>query len=93
MTARDLVLLGYDVTSDRRRARLREAVRAFGIGGQLSVHECLLARAERRELWRRARDLAEPDDRLLLLVLDPRSPVITLGAAVAPEPATFHYVG
>jgi CRISPR-associated protein Cas2 len=94
MAERDLVLLGYDVISDRRRARVLAAVRAFGIGGQLSAHECLLSRPERRELWRRIAALVDPDeDRVLLLALDPRLAVETFGTALPPRPVTFHYVG
>lgn len=85
-------LLAYDVTSDRRRARVLKAVKAHGIGGQKSAHECWLSKVERRELMRRLRGLTDPaQDRLVLLRLDPRSDVRQLGKGeVLADPALFH---
>jgi CRISPR-associated endonuclease Cas2 len=93
MPRRDLVLLAYDVACDRRRARVLDAVRGFGIDAQLSVHECRFTAAERREIWRRVTALVAPDDRVLMLVLDPRARVETLGTARAPLDPAFHYIG
>jgi CRISPR associated protein Cas2. len=82
------------VPCDRRRARILEAVRAFGIGSQLSAHECLISPGERRELWRRLADIGDAaEDRMLLLVLDPRLPVTAIGAARAPMFPSLVYVG
>ena len=93
MPRRDLVLIAYDIASDRRRARAFKAVRAFGVDAQLSVHECRLTPGERREMWRRLGALIEADDKLLLLVLDPRARVQTLGTPrIALEPG-LQYIG
>lgn len=85
-------LLAYDVTSDRRRAAVLKAVKAHGIGGQKSAHECWLSRSERRELMRRLHRLVEPgEDRLLLLRLDPRSEIRQLGKGeVLADPRLFY---
>lgn len=93
MPRRDLVLIAYDIGCDRRRARALEAVRGFGVDAQLSVHECRFTAGERREMWRRLTALAAEDDRLLLLVLDPRSRVETLGTPRVGLDPTLHYIG
>jgi len=93
MPRRDLVLLAYDITCDRRRALAFKAVRGFGVDAQLSVHECQFTPGERREMWRRLTALIGKDDKLLLLILDPRARMETLGTPrVALEPH-LHYIG
>jgi len=93
MPTRDLVLLAYDIAHDARRTRALNAVRGFGIEGQLSVHECRLSAGERHEIWRRLVALVAPDDRLLMLRLDPRSRIETLGTPRAPLSPVLHYIG
>ena len=93
MVKRALYLLAYDVTCARRRARTLKAVKAHGIGGQKSAHECSLTPRERRDLDRvLARILDQREDRLLVLRLDPRSRIEALGTARAPDPSWF-FVG
>jgi len=93
MPRRDLVLLAYDIVCDRRRARTLEAVRGFGIDAQLSVHECQFTPGERREMWSRLTALAAEDDRLLLLLLDPRARIEMLGTPRATLDPVLHYIG
>ncbi len=93
MPRRDLVLLAYDISCDRRRTRAFQAIRGFGVDAQLSVHECQLTPAERREMWTRLTSIAEPGDRLLLLVLDPRSRVEALGTPRVTLDPEFHHIG
>ena len=85
-------LLAYDVGSDRRRAAVLKAVKAHGLGGQKSAHECWLSKAERRELMRRLGSLTDPtEDRILLLRLDPRSQARQLGKGeTLVDPTLFH---
>jgi CRISPR-associated protein Cas2 len=85
-------LLAYDVTADRRRAAVLKAVKAHGLGGQESAHECWLSKAERRELMRLLKRLIDPaEDRLLLLRIDPRSDVRQLGKGeVLADPSLFY---
>ncbi len=71
---RRIHVVAYDVTDRRRLRRALAAVRAFGLGGQKSVHECALGTRERRELEARLLEVLDfGQDRLLLLRLDPRS--------------------
>ncbi|WP_141135087.1 CRISPR-associated endonuclease Cas2 [Puniceibacterium sediminis] len=77
---RTLCLVAYDIREDTRRARALRAVKAFGLDGQKSVHECALSQSERRELSLRLSGLIDPDtDRIMVLPLDPRSTIVTLG--------------
>jgi CRISPR-associated protein Cas2 len=93
MSRRDLVLLAYDVVCDRRRARALDALRGFGVDGQLSVHECQFTPGERREMWQRLTAFLTDDDRLLLLLLDPRARIETLGTPRTTLEPTLHYIG
>lgn len=93
MPRRDLVLVAYDIVCDRKRTRALEAVRGFGVDAQLSVHECQFTPAERREMWRRLTALAGEDDRLLLLILDPRARVEMLGTPRTTLEPALHYIG
>ena len=83
-------LLAYDIREPRRLQRVHRAVRAFGMGGQKSVHECWLSARERAELRRRLIDLLDRSrDRLLMIRLDPRARPRQLGrGTVLPEPRT-----
>ncbi|MCX8049877.1 MAG: CRISPR-associated endonuclease Cas2 [Methylohalobius sp.] len=93
MTNRDLYLVAYDV---REPSRLRAALyltRRYATGGQKSVHECWLTEAEKGELITELCQVLEEEDSLLLLRLDPRQTVTTLGRAVAPSDPDWFYVG
>lgn len=93
MPKRDLVLIAYDISCNRRRARALKAVRGFGLDAQLSVHECRLSPGERREMWRRLSALAEDEDKLLMLVLDSRARVEILGTPRGEIDPAFSYIG
>lgn len=93
MQERKLHLVAYDVADARRLDAVMQCVRAYATGGQKSVYECFLTPAERGRLLA---DLAllieENEDRLLLLRLDPRPRVVTLGVAVAPADPPYYLV-
>ncbi|KAI5911974.1 CRISPR-associated endonuclease Cas2 [Azoarcus sp. PA01] len=94
MTERSLFLAAYDVASPRRLATALARVRAYRTGGQKSVHEIFLTPAERHELLRdMSRLLEASEDRFLLLRLDPRARVWSLGLAQAPADDNYFYVG
>jgi CRISPR-associated protein Cas2 len=90
-----------DITIGCRRwqcdpRRLRAAlglVKGYSTGGQKSVHECFLTAGERARLLRdMAAVLVQAEDSFLLLRLDPRAHVLTLGKAVEPTDAPYFYV-
>lgn len=94
MPQRDLYLAAYDVSEARRLSAALKLTRAYATGGQKSVHELFLTPAERTSLVEDMSVLLDLEtDRFLLLKLDPRSRVHTLGKAVAPADPDFFYVG
>ena len=94
MPARDLHLAAYDISEPRRLSAALKLTRAYATGGQKSVHELFLTPAERQALVEDMSVLIDMEtDRFLLLRLDPRSRVHTLGKAVAPADPDYFYVG
>jgi CRISPR-associated protein Cas2 len=93
METRSLYLAAYDVADPRRLKRALDLVKGYSIGGQKSVHECFLTAGERSKLIRDlAGALAEVDDSMLLLRLDPRARVHTLGKAIEPIEAPYFHM-
>ena len=94
MPQRDLHLAAYDVSEPRRLSAALKLARAYATGGQKSVHELFLTPAERVKLVADMRALLDLEaDRFLLIRLDPRSRVHTLGRAVVPADPDYFYVG
>ncbi|MGH6627377.1 MAG: hypothetical protein ACRECD_12725 [Burkholderiaceae bacterium] len=93
MTCRDLYLAAYDISEPRRLSAALKLARAYATGGQKSVHELFLTPAERTALVEDMSVLIDMDtDRFLLIRLDPRSRVHTLGKGVAPADPDYFYV-
>lgn len=91
---RHLFLIGYDITSSRRRRRALKAVKGHAIGGQKSLYECWLTAGELQAAMHALRTLIDPvEDRVVFVQLDPRATVRTLGKAVAPADGEFFYQG
>lgn len=94
MTKRTLTLVAYDISDHRSRARALKASKAFGLGGQKSVHECALTAAESSELKARLVALIDQEkDRLMFLKLDPRTQVRALSRSTAAKAPILFYVG
>lgn len=94
MPQRDLHLAAYDIVEPRRLSAALKLARAYATGGQKSVHELFLTPAERVKLVADMRALLDLEtDRFLLIRLDPRSRVHTLGRAVVPADPDYFYVG
>jgi CRISPR-associated protein Cas2 len=93
METRSLYLAAYDVAEARRLRKALDLVKGYSTGGQKSVHECFLTAGERAGLLcDMAAVLEEDEDSFLLLRLDPRARVLTLGKAVEPVDAPYFYV-
>ena len=93
MANRSLYLAAYDVADARRLRAALALVKGYSTGGQKSVHECFLSGAERARLLRDiALVLNEADDSFLLLRLDPRARVLTLGKGIVPMDSPYFYV-
>ena len=96
MPSRDLYLAAYDISKPRHLAAALKLIRAYATGGQKSLHEIFLTHAERHSLIETISVLIETDtgtDRFLLIKLDPRGRVYTLGKAVKPADPDYFYVG
>lgn len=57
-----LIVVSYDVPSDKRRAKLAHALEDFGKRVQLSVFECLLEEAQVVRMRRRIERLVEAEE-------------------------------
>lgn len=94
MKKRQLYIAAYDIADPKRLRKALHVVRAYASGGQKSVFECFLTPAEKQALLVDVSDIIDPEeDRFLLLKLDARCRVRTLGKAVPPQDGTFYYVG
>ena len=94
METRSLYLAAYDVCDPRRLRAALDLVKGYSTGGQKSVHECFLTAGERSRLLRDIeRVLEEAEDSFLLLRLDPRARVLTLGKAIQPMDAPYFHLG
>ncbi len=93
MNDRDLFLAAYDVADPRRLRLALDLVKGHATGGQKSAYECHLNPAEQGRLLQDiALVLDEAEDSFLLIGLDPRARVYTLGRAVAPGDADLFYL-
>lgn len=93
METRSLYLAAYDVSDPGRLRAALELVKGYSTGGQKSVHECFLTAGERAWLLGRMKGLLEEaEDSFLLLRLDPRARVLTLGRAIEPVDAPYFHL-
>ena len=93
METRSLYLAAYDVADPRRLRAALDLVKGYSTGGQKSVHECFLTAGERaRLLYDMSAVLKEAEDSFLLLRLDPRARVLTLGKAIEPMDSPYFHV-
>ena len=85
MTQRTLHIAAYDISDDRRLRDALRILKGYASGRQKSVFECFLSEAEKDHLIDRVRGVIDSEeDRFLLLRLDRRSKILTLGKAVVP---------
>ena len=86
MSKRKLYLALYDIANPRRLAATLALVRNHSYGGQKSAYEVYLSDSEKHDLLTvLAVLLDEQEDRFLLLQLNPRAKVYTLGIAKNPQ--------
>jgi CRISPR-associated protein Cas2 len=94
MSERDLYLAAYDVCDPKRLRASLDLVKGYATGGQKSAYEIFLTPAEKAGLLHdMAHVLEESEDSFLLLRLDPRSRVYTLGVATEPVDPPYFYFG
>lgn len=94
MTQRQLYLAAYDISDSRRLRKALYVLRGYASGGQKSVFECFLTKAEKSRLLAEMAEVIEPEeDRFVLLKLAGPKHIRTLGKAVLPQDGSFFYVG
>lgn len=94
-SSRRLYLACYDIADDKRLKQALKAVRCFATGGQKSVHEVWLTNAEKQQLLATMTTIVDSHhDQFLLVRLDPRQQVHTLGVGITPHHAgDWFYLG
>ncbi|ABM61407.1 CRISPR-associated endonuclease Cas2 [Halorhodospira halophila] len=91
---RKLYLAAYDVRCPRRLSRAVRVIKGYASGGQKSAYECWLTPAEHKALHTEMAQVIDPtEDQFALLPLEPRRPLVTLGAAEVPADPDFFYFG
>ncbi len=94
MSKRQLHIAAYDVADPTRLRHALNVLKTYATGGQKSVFECYLTESEKQALLRSIREVIDArQDRFVLLRLEPRAAVRTLGIAVQPADPDFYYVG
>ena len=67
MHQRRLAIIAYDIVNDHRRRQLHNALKAWSVGGQKSVHEAYLSLSEAEELFVHLGQWVRPEEDSLLL--------------------------
>ncbi len=94
MLVRRLYVAAYDISDERRLRAAFQILAGYAVGRQKSVFECFLTEAERAALLRDVSYVInDAEDSFLLVRLDPRSKIHTLGVGIAPPSAPFFYFG
>lgn len=94
MSQRVLYLAAYDVSDEGRLRAALHCVRAYATGGQKSVHEVWLTAREKGDLMADMAQILSPAmDSFLLIQLDARQKVYTLGLGIAPSYPDWFYLG
>lgn len=91
---RHLFLIAYDIASPKRRRKVLDVIKGYACGGQKSLYECWLSTGELQGVLQSVRILIDAgEDRLLIVRLDPRAAVRTIGIAVEPSDGAFFFAG
>lgn len=92
--SRTLYIVAYDISDDRRLARVHYFLKNYSTGGQKSVYECFLTDAELDKVVKSLKNLIHPfEDRVHIFTLDGRSKTHTLGIAIQPRDPDYFFIG
>ena len=74
--------MAYDIADQRRRTRVFRMLRDWRLGGQKSIHECLLSNRQAEDLFAQISLELDPEsDKLLLAWLEGHRSVLLRGVA------------
>lgn len=90
---RRLCVAAYDITDSKRRRLVHRILRDFAVGGQKSVAECLLSKAEEARMLRDVGNVLDcGEDSFLLVPVVGDAPVRTIGKVPPAESRGLLYV-
>ncbi len=74
------LIVAYDISENKTRARIRKILREWNVGNQKSVYELRLTQKQAEELFLQLAIQINPDkDNLVMAWLEPRRKVLTKG--------------
>lgn len=74
------IIVAYDISSNRIRAKVHKILKDWRLGGQKSVHECCLEVSEAEELFLQITEILDPDtDALMMTWIEPHRSVLFRG--------------
>jgi len=90
-----LTLVAYDISEQKRLARVARVCEDFGVRVQYSIFECRLEEAEFNEFWLRLLgEIKEDEDRIVAYKIDARcsKETMTAGTMVCSEKVLCYLV-
>ena len=74
------IIVAYDISKNKIRARVRKILTEWNLGKQKSVYECRLTHAQAEELFLQlSHEINTKTDNLLMVWLEPRRKILTQG--------------
>ncbi len=74
------IVVAYDISKNKVRARVRRILKEWNLGNQKSVYECRLTQAQAEELFLQlSHEIDKKTDNLLMAWLEPKRKILTLG--------------
>jgi len=74
------IVVAYDISKNKVRARVRKILREWNLGNQKSVYECRLTQAQAEELFLQlSHEIDKKTDNILMAWLIPGRKVLTRG--------------
>ncbi|MDH7514067.1 MAG: CRISPR-associated endonuclease Cas2 [Clostridiales bacterium] len=94
MAARELYLIAYDITDEKRLNRVRHILKGYSTGGQKSVYECFLTDTELDFVVEELGFVIDEEaDRVHVFQVERRASVYVLGIALPPKDPSYFYIG
>ena len=74
------IVIAYDITQNKIRARVRKILKEWNLDNQKSVYECRLTHAQAEELFLQLTyEIDKKTDNIIMTWLEPRRKILTLG--------------
>lgn len=74
------IVVAYDISKNKVRARVRKILREWNLGNQKSVYECRLTQAQAEELFLQlSHEIDKKTDNILMAWLTPGRKILTRG--------------